>query len=271
MKERNRLIRRKFTLHFWQGLLVVLYTLAIMTLVSSFARPVYNSALGGVFIRFLVFVLPVLVFAWGRCVSLTNVAPLSGDFRLTPLCCGFNVALFLFFNGLLTLTSYGPWMRTAEFFFKTHSSVHYIFMAVIVTPIFEEIFFRGLLLRGFLPKYGFLKSTVFTSLLFGLVHLSFLDNPLRFVSAFMSSSLLCFVAVKTRNILPPILCHSMFNAMAFIAPVVLLKMGFNAGSQTSLVYASGLSIAIGGFFIIMLGSRLYPEAKRLAQDDKAEH
>lgn len=42
--------------------------------------------------------------------------------------------------------------------------------SLILAPVFEEIIFRGILLRGLLPRYSSMLSIVLSSLLFALIH-----------------------------------------------------------------------------------------------------
>ncbi len=82
---------------------------------------------------------------------------------------------------------------------------------VVLTPVVEEIIFRGILFRSFL-SYGFLVAALVSSLLFGLVHLQLnvvIDTALM---AFASA----WVFYKTDNLAYSIMLHAAKNLIAFV-------------------------------------------------------
>lgn len=88
-----------------------------------------------------------------------------------------------------------------------------VVMAVLMAPLFEEIIFRGIILKGLLndkvrPKTAILISSV----LFGLVH----GNPWQFVGAVMLGSVIGLVYYKTKSLLLPILLHAFNNACSVV-------------------------------------------------------
>ena len=87
------------------------------------------------------------------------------------------------------------------------------FMAIVIAaPIFEELIFRGVILGGLLKKYSPAKSILFSSALFGLVHL----NPWQFVPAMILGIFSGWVYYKTRQLTLSILIHLVNNLMAFV-------------------------------------------------------
>lgn len=82
----------------------------------------------------------------------------------------------------------------------------------VLAPIWEEIFFRGILLRRFTLKWSPQKSIIISSILFGLIHV----NPLNVFFAFFIGCLLGYVYLKTKSIIVPILVHSFSNFLAFL-------------------------------------------------------
>ena len=48
-------------------------------------------------------------------------------------------------------------------------------IAVVGAPIVEELFFRGLLMSGFVSRFGVALGIIFQSIVFGLVHISQAD------------------------------------------------------------------------------------------------
>ncbi len=83
-------------------------------------------------------------------------------------------------------------------------------MAVVVTPFFEELVFRGLLqggLRRYLPPAG---AVVVSSLLFALVHPAAVLVPIL-----MLALLLGWAFERTKSVWVPIGVHFLHNGVAF--------------------------------------------------------
>jgi membrane protease YdiL (CAAX protease family) len=88
---------------------------------------------------------------------------------------------------------------------------------MIFVPIYEELIFRGLLLKYF-ERYGKVTSIFITSTLFGLWHLKnifWLDpTSLRdqiLYTALIFSPITCFVTQKTKSIWPAVILHYLNN------------------------------------------------------------
>lgn len=115
---------------------------------------------------------------------------------------------------------------------------------VIAAPILEEFLFRGIVLDGLLKRYSPLKSIIFSSMLFGIIHL----NPWQFVSAFSFGLIAGWVYYKTANLTLPILVHFASNFFAILAghfsddPMLQ--------NQTLIEYYGGIFY----FIIIILGT-----------------
>ncbi|KHE73198.1 CPBP family intramembrane glutamic endopeptidase [Halobacillus sp. BBL2006] len=126
-------------------------------------------------------------------------------------------------------------------------------MVVIIAPIVEELFFRGMMLNKFTLKHGALKGILGTSVLFTMVH------PLSFFSAFLMSIFLSIVYLKTRKMYVPIIVHAFGNLIVLLNQHLLSPLLFS-GEQTeslpekaellamSIIATALLSITIFGFY-----------------------
>lgn len=89
----------------------------------------------------------------------------------------------------------------------------FIFISVVIlAPIFEELIFRGMILRT-LSKYNKTFAIVITSLLFGLLHL----NISQAIPAFFMSLVLCYMSLKSDSLLVTILAHAANNLLALLS------------------------------------------------------
>lgn len=82
---------------------------------------------------------------------------------------------------------------------------------VILTPLFEEIIFRGVLFRGLRKRLSFWISTVLVSAIFAVAH-GQLNVAL---DTFALSVAICYITEKSDSILPAILMHALKNGIAF--------------------------------------------------------
>ncbi len=82
--------------------------------------------------------------------------------------------------------------------------IHFIKL-IILSPIAEELFFRGYLLQRLSAKWGLKTGLFISAVIFSVVH------PNIF-SALILGLLTTLIYVKTQNIFAPILCHSLSNA-----------------------------------------------------------
>ena len=107
-----------------------------------------------------------------------------------------------------------------------YNTVSLVILTVLVcvgSPLVEELFFRGLLLRGLLGRFQHLGrragpalSIVITGIVFGLVHF----EALQFLGLAGFGMLLAYVAYRTGRLGPTILAHVAFNTTTIIAFVL---------------------------------------------------
>ncbi|GKV64695.1 MULTISPECIES: CPBP family intramembrane glutamic endopeptidase [Sporosarcina] len=83
--------------------------------------------------------------------------------------------------------------------------------ACIISPVYEEIFYRGFLYRWFRGRYGIALGMAASSLIFMLVHIpNYNVLPATFVSGLVFS----WTYEKTGSVVPGMIIHGTFNAIA---------------------------------------------------------
>jgi len=86
-----------------------------------------------------------------------------------------------------------------------------MFLSVaIVTPIVEELMFRGYILDAISRKHSDWTAIIWSSILFGLVHI----DPFVIGQAFMGGILYGWIRMRTGSLLPSIAGHVMWNMLA---------------------------------------------------------
>ena len=83
---------------------------------------------------------------------------------------------------------------------------------VVVAPVVEELFFRGLLLGTLRRKWGTGVAIGVSSVVFGMTHF----QPLLFVALTAVGAIFAGAAVRTGRLAPAIAVHAGFNATTFV-------------------------------------------------------
>ncbi|HOK77314.1 MAG TPA: type II CAAX endopeptidase family protein [Verrucomicrobiota bacterium] len=134
------------------------------------------------------------------------------------------------------------------------------FLLVVVAPVTEELFFRGLILRGLLSRYSSSCAVLLTALLFTVIHL----NPWQFFSAMLLGTLLGWWFVRTKNLTVCLVGHAFANGLVFVQPFIPFEVqGFNTDPASSTpgqfqplwFDAIGLLLFLGGLLIFQLACR----------------
>jgi membrane protease YdiL (CAAX protease family) len=87
-----------------------------------------------------------------------------------------------------------------------------IFLAIVVAPISEELFFRGGIFRFFYQKVPSWVAILVSSILFASAH----GNWLSFLPLVLLGSLLCLLTQKSGSVKPSIFLHALFNLHSII-------------------------------------------------------
>jgi len=133
-------------------------------------------------------------------------------------------------------------LKTAEHFRKLYEPNIFNFIrAVIIVPITEEIFFRGIILAGLLKNHKSSKAIILSAVIFGLVHI----YPSHIISAMLGGILIGWVYWKTNSLIPGIILHCLNNLMAFISWSRYLKFHDHPFLMVILVIISFVVITAG--------------------------
>ncbi|PEL29391.1 CPBP family intramembrane glutamic endopeptidase [Bacillus pseudomycoides] len=92
----------------------------------------------------------------------------------------------------------------------------YIFSVAIITPIKEEVLYRGILYRFFEGKYNFIIGIIISSVVFGLLHGGF---P---ITAIIMGMVFAILYKKTQSIFPSIVLHISWNFLASVFTILSL-------------------------------------------------
>lgn len=118
---------------------------------------------------------------------------------------------------------------------------------VVIAPLTEELFFRGILSRGALIAFGKHWTIFIASLVFAIVHLNLDQIP----GAFLIGLFLGWLAWQTDSLLPSIYTHALANALSLAA--VFLPFAIPGYNVTSGFPNQPLWFNLMGLFLLASG------------------
>ncbi|MCX8197645.1 MAG: CPBP family intramembrane metalloprotease [Candidatus Micrarchaeota archaeon] len=140
---------------------------------------------------------------------------------------GFAILCAISFLGSVLLYAFGI-LDTFEVREKIQSlSILSIIFAVSLSPIGEEMFFRGYLFRKMSESLPIRKSAearhflgaAASSAVFSIMHISY-GSFAQLAFAFAFGLALCWLSAKSGSIIPPIISHASFNLLSISISVL---------------------------------------------------
>ncbi|MFL5339095.1 MAG: CPBP family intramembrane glutamic endopeptidase, partial [Gemmataceae bacterium] len=132
-----------------------------------------------------------------------------------------------------------------------------LFLGCILPAAGEELFFRGFLSRGLVARHGVILGTIFTSLLFGLMHV----DPPQVVGTAILAVAMQYVYLNMKSLLAPILLHALNNSLAFglmkLAndPQTRAKLGAEDNAHVPLLLVGAAVAAVVGLAWLIYQTR----------------
>jgi len=126
-----------------------------------------------------------------------------------------------------------------------------IAMVSFSAPFFEEIIFRGFILRGFIGNYSPFVSVFISAIMFSLIHF----NPAQSVNAFILGFTFGIVFIKLKSIIPAMIMHFINNGIGTGILLMVIFSGEKLEIDNSEQPESKWFALIGllGLFFIYLG------------------
>lgn len=137
----------------------------------------------------------------------------------TPLVLAFN---------LVTEPLYS-WMKMPQFIkeiFENMNQTGFVgFISVVIfAPLLEELFLRGIVLRGLLVHYSPTKAIIWSAIIFGFMHL----NPWQAIPAILVGILMGWIYYKTGSLIMTIFIHFINNGFSFLVMKILPSVSIEA-------------------------------------------
>lgn len=161
---------------------------------------------------------------------------------------------------LMTIFIYlNPELEQSGYLAEDHrsDSVYLIIRTALISPFFEELLFRGIVLDGFLKKYSPTVAVIASSVLFGIMHIDLVQS----VAAIFMGMLLGWFYWQTRSLFVSIFIHA-FNNFIVTYPFKLdnedqlLREAYPPVEYYS-IYISALILFILSIFFIVRQARKF--------------
>lgn len=184
------------------------------------------------------------------------------------------IALLLFSLGTLLLFAYvvsrispeflkswiesSPNYQVQESAFPGLCTIVLGFFIIVFAPIAEEFLFRGILLHRWATKWGVIPGILFSSLLFGFLHV----NPIGLT---LFGIVMALLYLKTRTLVIPMLAHALNNTIAFGLGFIPTDDGLttNASNLDSYLLPGLLCVAISTPFLGYFIYKYFPNRRTL--------
>jgi len=106
-------------------------------------------------------------------------------------------------------------------------------LTVILAPIFEELFFRKLIIDRTI-RFGEVPCMILSGFMFGMFH----GNLSQFPYAFTIGVFLAYLYIRTGRLIYPILMHAIINFMGSVAGVLVLKSMENSAFMQTVEFTN---------------------------------
>ena len=142
---------------------------------------------------------------------------------------------------------YFDWLNSVELFEigPDTTLIQYgliFFVGAVFAPLVEEIIFRGIMVERFGAKYGYKSAVIFSSLIFGVLHMDI-------IGAFVFGVVLSVLYLRTRSLLLPFLIHAANNGA--VALLIFFDESINLEPMDSIeTYLENIWIG----FLLFVGS-----------------
>ncbi len=211
-------IWQSFKLIIWLVLISILIVIPFAIIGDFFKK--YTIQGGGLIdsLIFLVaYVIPFLIIIRLGLKRLRSINSIDFNFKFNKI--PFNIIFISIITALAATIIIDPLVELIpmsdsfrDFMLKLAQPNIFSFLSiVIIAPILEEIFFRGIILEGFLKNYSPQKAIIWSAFIFGIIHL----NPWQAIGAFATGIIIGWIYWRSNSLIPGILIHFTNNLIAF--------------------------------------------------------
>lgn len=182
----------------------------------------------------------------------------SPNFGKLGVVISFVLIFFLLFSINLVTEPLTYWMGTPEFLEQLMKQIHTnkisTFLSIVLfAPLLEELFCRGIILRGLLHHTTPIKAIALSALMFGLMHL----NPWQAIPAFILGVFMGWVYWRTHSLWATIFIHFVNNGFSYIVTLLYPNLPSHFGfvdlipnNYYYITYAIALLFTLGALLLM---------------------
>jgi membrane protease YdiL (CAAX protease family) len=236
------------------ALCLVFYVVFMATILPT---EFFRRALAPGSVYFSTMIIPQLI-AWFVTIRLGlqwSGVPLTTAFSLRPFPLRIVPALVVAsFGATILLLEMASWIPMPESIRRDMTQdiaranwLLFLLPVVVVAPIAEEVFFRGLLLRGYLSRYSATTAMLGSAVLFAVFHL----NPWQAIVAFPLGVAYAWLVLNTGSVLPGMLSHAMVNfSTTFLLHPLAVVLGYSSAELQAAKHFPPLMLGIGAVLTV---------------------
>lgn len=179
-----------------------------------------------------------------------NVQKVSGRFLTFAVFIGLGIQGACFFSvSIMSSILYSAGIDITSSFpdieMTTSATIVSLVYTCILAPIFEELLFRGFVLKN-LSRFNTTFGIIASGLLFGLFH----GNLMQFVTASILGMFLAYISVKSNSLIPSIAVHIAVNTT--LALLELIVDAINADLTNVVIIIWFLAMVILGSVLLII-------------------
>ncbi len=224
-----------------QNGIVILYTICVQCFLpySTYLSETYFDTYWGVFSKYfalisifsaLLLILVYLLFYklrgkhFTKEISLAKISPSAGGISFAlGACTQIIVVVAISLLAILFPAIQEANAANSEYYTLVFGGGSFIMEVIcigIITPILEEIVFRGLIYTRLRRAMPVIAAQILSALIFGAAHM----NWMQFVYASLIGFLMALLFEKYQSILPSMLFHIAFNCFSYVAMLIQSDM-----------------------------------------------
>ena len=145
----------------------------------------------------------------------------------------FGTMVFQMIQNLIEILTHQHFLSSSGLSFTGVAGIDIflILYIVLIGPIFEELLFRGVILRT-LDRYHRVFAILISSLLFGLMHM----NLVQSIVTFFIGCVLAYASLKEESLMVPIVLHILNNTISLLSSISFLSLLFWIGMIVCFVW-----------------------------------
>ncbi len=244
--------------------LVIFLLLAVRNIFNRLLPDSNEGAFKIILLQLLIFALPTVLFCYFRggksyLATLRLAAPklkhlLFSLFSALVLISG-SILIGIIFGGSESLNeSFSLYTSTAteksSFFAAALAVVAY----AVLPAVCEELIFRGIICAEY-EKYGVLQASIFSSVLFALLHFNFLHIPVYI----FAGCVLTLTLYATRSLLVTVLAHLFYNVFCLFGQPIIAAFYNTTGDTSLLTFAVGFVLILSAAIFCSFAAGFYRE------------